>query len=275
MPDKFGAFSLVRNKQLFLLLIAALSGCATAPVHYWDMSHYQITPPNASQVALLDQGSRRILHTIPAQPLRLMQDAHAAIERISGQSSRLILSDEREVNAGAGVIPPVGPAIIVNLPMVQALGADRDEWAALLGHETAHLVHHDQEKTKNREEIVTSLGAIVRLFIAARTGVDPGDVPTTAFRLVSYVYSRDQERQADLAALPWMCEAGYDPRGAVRLQETLVRIAGNNTLSFLSEHPSGTERIQYLRQEAEKGCLKRPGFDEFFKLPLPRGIPPG
>jgi predicted Zn-dependent protease len=46
----------------------------------------------------------------------------------------------------------------------------------------------------------------------------------------------------------YMIAAGYDPQGAVRLQEKLAAAGGGGrTLPFLSTHPSSSERVEAMR----------------------------
>ena len=113
--------------------------------------------------------------------------------------------------------------IAINFAMLDLLGSNVDIAAALIGHELAHLkLAHGSER---REEL-------------QRNG-KPG------FSASKTRYSRDNEREADYLGTIWAVEAGYDPEGAVTLQEAIYkssRFGGANTT-----HPSGIERITVLK----------------------------
>jgi len=41
---------------------------------------------------------------------------------------------------------------------------------------------------------------------------------------------------------------GFDPQGAVRLQEKMLRLPAGLKVPFLSTHPSGQERVENLKK---------------------------
>ncbi|MDX1380015.1 MAG: M48 family metalloprotease, partial [Xanthomonadales bacterium] len=80
-------------------------------------------------------------------------------------------------------------------------------------------------------------------------------LPQLGAQLVTQKYSRDAERESDLYGMQYMSAAGYDPRGAVSLQETFVRLAENRRQDWLSglfaSHPPSQERVARNREIAE------------------------
>jgi predicted Zn-dependent protease len=56
-----------------------------------------------------------------------------------------------------------------------------------------------------------------------------------------------------------MRQAGFDPAGAIRLQQKLADAGGTTLLPFLSTHPSGAERIDAMRRLAEGEPAQAPG----------------
>jgi len=83
-----------------------------------------------------------------------------------------------------------------------------------------------------------------------------GEDHDLAMKGVTTGFSREAERDADYLGAIWAVEAGYDPVGAVTLQENLLKSSGSNPLPFLSTHPSGPERIRTLQSLSER--LSRP-----------------
>jgi len=116
----------------------------------------------------------------------------------------------------------------INFAMLDLLGMDMHMVAALIGHELGHLKlqHGEESKTKHRR-------------------VDMRNAASTK-------YSRDNERDADYIGAIWTVEAGYDPEGAVRLQETLYKSNRFRGGAFVGSHPSSTERIAILKSLARR-----------------------
>ncbi len=114
-----------------------------------------------------------------------------------------------------------------NFGMLDLIGMDMDAAAAIIGHELAHLKlkHIDVAKEKARNP--QQHGGI---FSAAATR-----------------YSRDHERESDYLGVVWAIEAGYDPQGAVRVQEQLYRLSKRRPGGFSGSHPSSIERITVLK----------------------------
>jgi predicted Zn-dependent protease len=69
--------------------------------------------------------------------------------------------------------------------------------------------------------------------------------------LIEASYSRDDEREADAASIDYMLANGFDPHGAVRLQEKMLRLPGGLKVPFLNSHPGGDERIANLKKLIE------------------------
>jgi predicted Zn-dependent protease len=81
-------------------------------------------------------------------------------------------------------------------------------------------------------------------------------------------FGRDQEMQSDLYGTRYMKAAGYDPTGAVTLQETFVRLSEGKTAGmfeqWFSSHPPSQERVDKNRQTvAELGAGGEMGLQRF------------
>ena len=115
----------------------------------------------------------------------------------------------------------------INFGMLDLLGLDVHMAAALIGHELGHLKldHGADHENRRRTDIRT----------AANTK-----------------YSRDNEREADYLGAIWAVEAGYDPQGAVRLQELVYKKTRHLSGGFSGSHPSSIERITKLKSLARR-----------------------
>ena len=130
--------------------------------------------------------------------------------------------------------------------------AGADAWAALFGHELAHfrLGHHEALRTRRQ---ATEIGSSLVGLALSVAGVGLGGVVADATgTLVERAFSRDDERDADRLGLDIQRRAGFDGRGALRLQQALLQATHAASPGFLSTHPGGEERIARLRRLLEE-----------------------
>ena len=73
----------------------------------------------------------------------------------------------------------------------------------------------------------------------------------SAATLVTLGYSREDELEADAAAVTYLRRAGYDPEAAMRFHQRLVEHTDNRSGNLLSTHPGGKERIDAIRRVLE------------------------
>ena len=201
------------------------------------------------QPAILLRNSRGI-HT--AMETRLLQDILAAGERIlsaagDGPVPEFMVTASATVNAFA-FFNGKQPTIAFSLGMVRLLAADQDAWAALFGHELAHLrLEHLRSKRDRRDkaEVASSIAGVVLSAIGLPFASVAADA---SIALADRAYSRDDEREADRIGLEYMRRAGFAEQGALTLHERLQAANRNAPLPFLSTHPSGEERLDNLRR---------------------------
>jgi len=144
-----------------------------------------------------------------------------------------------------------GGKIAINRGLLTELKTEA-ELAAVLGHEIVHAdaAHGARAQSKG---VLTQIGALAgRVLIESKVDSSAGRqvaaiVPALGAQLLSTKYSRDAEREADLYGMQYMAEAGYDPQGAVQLQETFVRLSEDRRSDWLSglfaSHPPSRERV--------------------------------
>lgn len=133
------------------------------------------------------------------------------------------------------------------------------ELAAVLGHEIVHAdaAHSARQQSKG---MLTQAGAIAgAVLIGSKAESGAGRaaailLPALGAQLITQKYSRDAEREADLYGMRYMSEAGYDPAGAVQLQETFLRLSEGRRQDWLSglfaSHPASRERVERNRDTA-------------------------
>ncbi len=125
-----------------------------------------------------------------------------------------------------------------------------DEVAMIMGHEMAHaLREHARERLAKSK--VTSLGLSVASSLLGLGQL--GDVAANlGSQLLTLKYSRDDETEADLVGLEIAARGGFWPEASVNLWKKMLSANGNGSPSFLSTHPSGSNRIQELQANLPK-----------------------
>jgi len=182
---------------------------------------------------------------VSGRSIAALMGAKARVQAVANIYPVLLITDRPGINATAAPSPK-GPIIAVTIEMLRAVGEDADQWAALIGHELAHLTHKHS---------------------APKQGPEPKSwtYPALIDAIVARSYSRENEREADATGLRYAVEAGFDPDGAVALQRTLLAHLGGQG-EFLDTHPSSEKRIaslsiQITTSYARARGQKRPASD--------------
>lgn len=156
-----------------------------------------------------------------------------------------------------------GGKIAINRGLLTELKSEA-ELAAVLGHEIVHAAARHGAKAQERGTIM-QVGLAAAQIGAAIGGVDQ-NVASLAIQgagvgaqLVQQKYGRDHELESDEYGMKYMKLAGYDPTGAVTLQETFVRLSqqgGAKQQSWLeglfASHPPSQERVDKNKQTAQQ-----------------------
>jgi hypothetical protein len=149
--------------------------------------------------------------------------------------------------------------------------------AYVLGHELGHyLRRHTLQQFRDVSSKADFL-AFFSLFAAAAGHGYLGPLANLIALGSVYKFSRDQEREADELGFELMVKAGYDPREAPRIWEALVKereaAEDPDRFIFFSTHPPTDERIETLKEMAEKAVADGGhwivGRDQFLAATLP------
>ena len=147
-----------------------------------------------------------------------------------------------------------GGKIAINRGLLVELGSEA-ELAAVLGHEVVHAAarHGAQQMSRGL------LSQVLVVTTAVVTGDSQfGDLAVggaaAAAQLTLATYGRGAELESDEYGMRYMSKAGYDPMGAVTLQETFVRLSEGRDENWLSglfaSHPPSRSRVDANRQTA-------------------------
>ena len=152
-----------------------------------------------------------------------------------------------EVNAWC--MPAGKMAIYTGL--IQKLNATDDEIAAVMGHEISHaLREHSREQISRQMSTQLGVGVVGALLGIGDLGQSiAGQVANVTLNLPN---SRNAETEADRIGIELAARAGYDPNAAVSLWEKMSKLGGGQPPKWLSTHPPHQDRINDLRQYAQK-----------------------
>lgn len=182
---------------------------------------------------------------VSGRSIAALVGAKARVQAVANIYPVLLITDRPGINAMAGPSPK-GPIIAVTIGMLRAVGEDADQWAALIGHELAHITHKHSAPRQGTGDTGWTYAALIDAIIGR-------------------AYSRENEHEADSTGLRYAVEPGFDPDGAVALQRTLLAHVGGQG-EFLDTHPSSEKRITSLSTQittsyAPARGQKRPASD--------------
>lgn len=171
---------------------------------------------------------------------------------------------------GANALAVPGGYIFITRDLLKEFRTEA-QLAAVLSHEIAHIVARDTLVAMSEQIGMTAIMA------AAQVSGSPDLARGTRFvtAVLTLQYSREDEKEADLAGLNYMTQAGYDPNGMVEVMQILEGLQAIRPIEFFSTHPSPVNRVAYLqeriaRRYASLSGLKtgREEYQENVLLPL-------
>ncbi len=153
-----------------------------------------------------------------------------------------------------------GGKMAINRGLLTEMNSEA-ELAAVLGHEIVHAAAGHSAQAQSRGALLQ--GAVILGGVAVGVASDREDYATVAMlggmvgaQLISQRYSRRAELEADRFGMIYMHRAGYNPEGAVELQESFVRLSEGRDSGFLSglfaSHPPSRERVDANQRTADE-----------------------
>lgn len=182
-------------------------------------------------------------------------------QRIASEADRELDYEFAVINnsvPNAWALP--GGKISVNRGLLTEMESEA-ELASVLGHEVVHAAASHGAQAYSRSTLTQ--GAVILGSIAVGVATEREDYFNYAMlggmlgaHLIGQQYSRSNEREADEFGMLYMKRAGYDPQGAVELQETFVRLSKDRAPGFMdglfASHPPSQERLENNRRIAEE-----------------------
>ncbi len=240
---------------LWLCLLVFTAGCSVNPV---TGESELILVSGAQEIAMGEQNylpmrqSQGGTYDVDPALNNYVRDVGNRVAAASGVNLPYEFSVLNNSVPNAWALP--GGKIAINRGLLAELNSEA-ELAAVLGHEVVHAAARHSAQQMSRGMLLQ--GLVIGTAIATSDS-DYGNLAVgganVAAQLLSLRYSRGAELESDLYGMRYMSKAGYDPQGAVTLQETFVRLSEGRNQSWLaglfSSHPPSPERVAANRQTA-------------------------
>jgi predicted Zn-dependent protease len=240
-----------------LLLYCWLGGCAVNPVtgdrELILVSGEQELAMGAQNYAPMQQSQGGVYDVDPA----LTAYVRSIGERLAASSDAKLPYEFVVLNnsvPNAWALP--GGKIAINRGLLTELQSEA-ELSAVLSHEIVHAAARHTAQQMSRGMLMQ--GLVVATSVATNDS-SYGNLAVgganVAAQLTMMKYGRSAELESDKYGMRYMSKAGYDPQGAIALQETFVRLSEDRDEDWLSglfaSHPPSKERVQANKKTAEK-----------------------
>jgi predicted Zn-dependent protease len=235
------------------LVVALCSACAVNPV---TGDRELMLVSSEQEIAMGEQNylpmqqSQGSVYDVDPVLTQYVQDVGMKVARASGVDLpyEFVVLNNSVPNAWA--LP--GGKIAINRGLLTEMGSEA-ELAAVLGHEVTHAAARHSAKQQSRGMLTQ--GVVVATTIATSDS-GYGDLVAAGAGLAGQLtltkYGRDAELESDKYGMRYMSKAGYDPQGAVTLQETFVRLSEGRDQDWLNglfaSHPPSQERVDANRR---------------------------
>ena len=207
------------------------------------LSQNKVVPSAKDNAEMVQRVGSRIANAITAY-----YKQKGLANNIAGYKWEFNLVDSKEVNAWC---MPGGKVVVYTglLPVTQ----NEDALAIVLGHEITHAVAgHGRERMS---QALAAQGIQVAGNVALGGNAQTANIFNSIYAPTAQVAvllpnSRSQESEADHYGLIFAAIAGYNPQEAIPFWTRMMNLSksGQQSPTFLSDHPSDASRIQKLQQ---------------------------
>ncbi len=242
-------------------LLFVVAGCAVNPV------------TGERELSFFDEGWELQVGQEYYAPLRQSQGGDFVVDgelvayiqevgqRVAAEADRELPYEFYVINSSvpnAWALP--GGKMAINRGLLTEMDSEA-ELAAVLGHEVVHAAARHGAQAQSRGALMQ--GAVILGGVAVGVATDRQDYATVAMlggmvgaQLITQRYSRRAELEADRFGMVYMHRAGYNPEGAVHLQESFVRLSEGRDSGFMAglfaSHPPSRERVEANQRTADE-----------------------
>jgi len=243
-----------------LVIAASLVGCAVNPVTgqkqlMIDSTAQDIAAGTQNYVpSQQSQGGQYVVDKELTAYVNMVGRKLAAVSDVPNLPYEFVVLNNDVPNAWA--MP--GGKLAINRGLLVYL-EDESQLAAVLGHEIVHAAARHGASAKTQQVLIGAGAVLAGVAIASKKpeyavlAVGALGVGANAW---NSKYSRDHESEADKYGIKYMVKAGYDPQGAVELQELFVRMFDKQDAGFIdglfASHPPSRDRVVANRTEVAK-----------------------
>lgn len=249
--------NIFRARLIVLFVLAGLlAGCATNPVTgRQELALFQVS--TSEEISLGQQTYPRALQQMGGEyrDPQLAEYVRRVGMKLARISQRPDLPYEfKVVNdsiPNAFALP--GGFVAISRGLLAAL-ENEAQLAAVLGHELGHVTARHSVQAMQRGSLVDlSLAVLGGVAGQGGYGVATQQAGQLAASLLENTYSREQERESDRLGIDYLVLAGYNPQGAVQLQEYFYRKVEQGAepmwlAGLFRTHPFSRERMLDLQQ---------------------------
>ncbi|MBX2883255.1 MAG: M48 family metalloprotease [Granulosicoccus sp.] len=243
------------GKFAVVVVVALLASCAKNPVTgknelmlvgaAWelDIGKKQYAPLRQSQGGdyEVDPGVERYVREVG--------------NRLAAVSDRKLPYEFNVINSSvpnAWALP--GGKISINRGLLTEMRSEA-ELAAVLAHEIVHSAAKHGARAQSRGSLLQLAAVGTAVGLSSELGAQGAQMlGSVGAQLINQSYGRKAERESDDYGMLYMSRAGYDPQGAVDLQETFVKLSGNakkNLMTkFFASHPVSQNRVKANKARA-------------------------
>ena len=249
------------RSTLAFLMIVMVAGCAVNPV------------TGERELSIFDESWELQVGQEYYAPLRQSQGGDFVLDaelvayvqevgqRVAAEADRELPYEFYVLNSSvpnAWALP--GGKMAINRGLLTEMDSEA-ELAAVLGHEVVHAAARHGAQAQSRGALLQ--GAVILGGVAVGVATEREDYATVAMlggmvgaQLINQRYSRRAELEADRFGMVYMHRAGYNPEGAVALQESFVRLSEGRDSGFLAglfaSHPPSRERVEANQRTADE-----------------------
>lgn len=240
-----------------LLLAASATGCAVNPVtgkpDFMMVSEAQELALGEQNYAPMQQAEGGV-YDIDPQLTSYVKEVGNKLAAVSDRPLpyEFVVLNNSVPNAWA--LP--GGKIAINRGLLTELSSEA-ELAAVLGHEIVHAAAKHSAQQMSRGVLLQS-AVLATAMVTGGSNFGQFAVGSAAVgaQLLNSTYGRSAELESDKYGMTYMSRAGYDPAGAVTLQETFVRLSEGQDSDWLTglfaSHPPSRARVEANKKMAEK-----------------------
>ncbi|AFY47637.1 Peptidase family M48 [Nostoc sp. PCC 7524] len=224
----------------------AVTGSLLGPFSALDSTILLLQGEQSVGESVAKQARKQMPLVIDEATLAYVNDIGQKLANTAGRREfkyEFFVIPEEDLNAFA--LP--GGKIFINAGAIAKTNSEA-ELAGLIGHELAHVV------LSHGFQLVTQGNLIANVTQYLPFGGTIG-------RLFALTYNRDMERQADLLGTRLIVANGYAADGLRNLMVTLDQQKKFSIPTWLSSHPGGNERVNYLENMITRNNYNRYAFE--------------